>query len=358
VSVTADAAAADRLYGLAAAQGYAQASIELSERITGPPVDMQGWQRRCRILASQCTAPELLHLAVIHSERNPSMETAAAMMCYLREAARLGHHDAYPDLGYSYMSGLSGTADPAAAWRVWRSGALHGNTWSLCRLGAAYHSGEGVVADPVEGTRLTRLSAELGNPAAQYSLGLSYYHGTGVPQDRAAAVSWWHRAAEAGHSTAQHNLAACYQAGLGVAQDHAAASHWYGLAHHVPSMAVIRVRHIDASVPADAVPAVVAAARVAAEQGDAAAQMLVAVAMLTGLGAEVDLPGSVRLLRMASAQGHAEAQMLLGLCCVAGRGTAVDLEEGRRWLEAAAAQGSAEAVAILIALARPGRVVE
>src|SRR5512146_1251833 len=73
--------------------------------------------------------------------------------------------------------------------------------------------------------------AQAGEPEAQYILGAAYRSGGPIlAKDLAATVQWWQKAASQGHPGAQNGLGSMYQNGEGVAQDFSQAARWYRLA--------------------------------------------------------------------------------------------------------------------------------
>jgi hypothetical protein len=77
--------------------------------------------------------------------------------------------------------------------------------------------------------------------------------------------------------------------------------------------------------------------KVAAQKGDAHAQLRMAEAYLNGTGVAQDYGEAAKWLQKAAEQGLPEAQFKLGRIYYTGKGTNVDQAEGRKWLEKAAA---------------------
>ena len=93
------------------------------------------------------------------------------------------------------------------------------------------------------------------------------------------------------------------------------------------------------------------ALRVRAEQGDAEAQLNIAVMYVSGCGVLQDDVEAARWFRRAAEQGSAEAMTNLGVMCGTGRGVAQDGAEAVRWYRLAvdwwrraAEQGDARAM--------------
>lgn len=83
--------------------------------------------------------------------------------------------------------------------------------------------------------------------------------------------------------------------------------------------------------------------RMAAEQGDASAQIKLGDRYAKGVGATVDLEQSFFWFRQAAEQGNALAQFVLGRCYAYGHGVPKDLGQAIVWFRQAAEQGNAEA---------------
>jgi TPR repeat protein len=81
--------------------------------------------------------------------------------------------------------------------------------------------------------------------------------------------------------------------------------------------------------------------RLAAEQGDAKAQLRLGVAYYEGKGVPQDYAEAVKWFRLAAEQGDADAQFCLGLALFKGEGIAQDYKEAVKWYRLAAEQGNA-----------------
>jgi hypothetical protein len=116
---------------------------------------------------------------------------------------------------------------------------------------------------------------------------------------------------------AQELLGVCYERGTGVVQDEAEAVRWY---------------------------------RLAADQGNARAQVNLGVRYQNGTGVAQDAAEAVRWYRLAADQGHAEAQYNVGTVYQNGAGVPQDSAEAARWFRLAADQGNALALAAVAQL--------
>ncbi|XZG70469.1 tetratricopeptide repeat protein [Chitinibacteraceae bacterium HSL-7] len=153
--------------------------------------------------------------------------------------------------------------------------------------------------------------AEAGNSDAQRELAYRYEDGNGVPLDEAKALHWQERAAIAsGAADDQARVGWMYEMGVGTEADPYLAASWY---------------------------------RRAVAQGNSHAQNLLALLLLEGKGAKVDVEEGCRLLEQSAKQGLPEAESNLafrlgrnGLC-------GSDVPRSLALLEKAAIAGNGEA---------------
>ena len=98
--------------------------------------------------------------------------------------------------------------------------------------------------------------------------------------------------------------------------------------------------------------------RLAAEQGDADAQALLAAVYYNGSGVELDYDEALRWARLAAEQGNASGQSLLAAAYYSGTGVELDYDEAARWARLAAEQDDSGGQIILGALHLNGYGVE
>ena len=79
--------------------------------------------------------------------------------------------------------------------------------------------------------------------------------------------------------------------------------------------------------------------RLAAEQGDPAAQCYFGICHQTGQGVQQDYGEAVKWFRRAAEQNDSAAQCYLGFCYQTGSGVPQDVQEAVRWFCRAARQG-------------------
>ena len=192
----------------------------------------------------------------------------------------------------------------------------------------AEHDDEGAQAEEQTLDELRAL-AERGNAEAQLNLGQAYAYGQGVTQDGAEALRWYRLAADQGHVLGHYGLGVMYagepcteadapnrgaQPAIealpwstcpfpGVLQDFVEAERWF---------------------------------RLAADQGNGAAQVVLGRMYADGRGIPPDEAAAARWLRLAADQGYINGQHDLGVLYRDGRGVPEDFTEAVRWFRLAA----------------------
>ncbi|MGD9537076.1 MAG: peptidoglycan-binding protein [Alphaproteobacteria bacterium] len=248
--VTADAEAATKWYGQAAARRYAPAQIALSR------------------LAEAGDA----------AAKSKASEDAIRA---LKDAAERGSAEAQFSLGVAYDRGVGVIQNYATAASWYQRAAVQGLAEAQYNLATLHDQGLGTQNDTALALLWYRTAAEAGSPLAANNLGYLHEYGLGVRQDDGAALAWYRKAAEAGLATAQNNLAIMHQLGRGTPRDFPAAARWY---------------------------------RAAAEQGFAEAQLNLGVLYANGLGVEKDaMEALVWLLRARGAEDEATARRAVEL---------------------------------------------
>ena len=182
--------------------------------------------------------------------------------------------------------------------------------------------------------------SEQGDPEARCRLGMLLLDGKGVAKDREAAYGWFKAAA-------QDNAEAAFQAGLclaygrGVWQSFPAACDQF--------LSAARMGHVGAAVQAASYAMMTASGtktkeafrllRGHAEGGNAEAQNLLGMALLTGTIGEADEEEGFLWLKRAAAQGHRDAKMIVAKCYLSGTGTPTNDAAAVRELETLDADG-------------------
>ncbi len=101
-----------------------------------------------------------------------------------------------------------------------REAAKSGDSFAQFRLAACYRDSLGIEADPAEAFRWFRTAAESGHVGAQTQVAIDYLmEGGGVPVDFEQAIMWLQKASAAGDVEARTHLGWCHANGFGVSQD-------------------------------------------------------------------------------------------------------------------------------------------
>ena len=217
---------------------------------------------------------------------------------------------AQANLGNMYLNGLGVEVDPLAGVALYRQAAEQGFAVAQLHLGDFYRLGEIVVQDPEQAALWYRRAAEQGHPEAALRLGRMHRAGVGVPRDADKAVRWLREAAAFGLAQAQFELAEIYRGGDGVDRDPKEAARWY---HAAAGQGHVRaIERLSATGEGDASDPIYQL-RVAAEVGDAEAQMRLATLLREGDQVPRDANAALEWYRRAAAQGHGRASFNLGM---------------------------------------------
>jgi hypothetical protein len=141
-------------------------------------------------------------------------------------------------------------------------------------------------------------------------------------------------------------LGCIFKNGRGVAQDDGEAVRWYRLAAEQGDAKAQLFLGLGFNIGKGVKQDKAEAARwfrLAAEQGNAHAQFLLGVKLSEGQGVKQDYVEAARLYRLAAEQGNVHAQFLLGRMFDEGRGVEQDKVEAMRLYRLAAAQGDKQA---------------
>jgi TPR repeat protein len=146
---------------------------------------------------------------------------------WLRKAADQGDAGAQTALRRLAREGQTGVADARRGVGTLAAAARRMDSPGLGLLAAVWDAlGHGAPA----GVRISRLEAQaqVGDPVAQYQLAERYSTGSwGVERDSTQALHWLRASAEAGNTVAMETLSKVYRDGrLGVSADPLFAQHW------------------------------------------------------------------------------------------------------------------------------------
>lgn len=158
--------------------------------------------------------------------RGVTQNNAEAVKWY-RKAADLGLPIAQYDLGTHYSQGTAGLKkDARKAAAYFQQAADQGFAGAQASLGFIYVTGQLGKADPELAVKWFRKSSLQDNVEGNYNLGLCYLNGIGTSQDTGRAEKLIERAADQNHIPAQLKLMELYTAGTVLAQDPAKAYKW------------------------------------------------------------------------------------------------------------------------------------
>ena len=208
-----------------------------------------------------------------------------------------------------------------------------------------------------------------GNVPAMAALGAQLLAGVDVEQDSTMALEWLQRATYRNNSDAQYHLGLAYAMANGVRknitealrllqlsseQDHREARyHWAKLLEQHPKLiqAKGQVRHLyESAAKQGYAPAQLRLGYLLRGEWIAPLQNPIADETLTGHKKSVfkrhndpDLISALKYFTMAAEQGNADAQLEVGQMLAQGLGTKQLFEEAMRWYELSARQGHAKA---------------
>lgn len=219
---------------------------------------------------------------------------------------------------------------------------------------------------------LYRHSAEAGDATAQFNLGELFRLGSRVPRDLKEAVIWLNRAAAQGHSQAGSSLRQLADQGVDVTpspQDPAARPQSQSLDQLLDSLRPAVLPEGDRGIDLPLKPPEpdfdplydqeneqdVTALTLAAETGDAAAQVALGNACRLGRGVAQDHTQAARWYGLAAQAGDARGQYSLGVMADLGLGMGQSDTEALRWYLAAAQGGDLGAQFNLGNMIRHGR---
>jgi TPR repeat protein len=140
-----------------------------------------------------------------------------------------GHGDATSMglLGLLYFLGFGVPQDYVKAREWYEKAGDKGYAPAIANLGWLYQNGQGVTHDHAKAGELYQKAADLGDATAMAWLGRLYHNGRGVPQDYVKAREWYEKAGDKGYAPAIVDLGWLYQYGQGATQDHAKAGELY-----------------------------------------------------------------------------------------------------------------------------------
>lgn len=270
---------------------------------------------------------EAMNLAgLLHLDGPPFLRDPAAGQEWLRKGAEAGSADARFNLALALDAGKGGvTKDPAAAAGWYRKGADLGDADAMVNLGEMLLTGRGVPRDDAEALKLMR-GAEA-NVDARYNLAAMTFEGRGLPGDKPAAIALLRKAAEADSAEAAWKLGRIYAAGDGAPADVGEAVHWTRKAGEKKMrVAAILLGFFYIVLPEQTLKE--------ARDGDARAQLTIALQMLEGKRLKRDPKAAAALLVSGVRAGIPLAGFTLGELHADGDGVAKDPELALKLLAA------------------------
>ncbi len=158
--------------------------------------------------------------------RGRKIDISNAMQWYEMAAAQ-EHQGAMFRLGMLNLTGKAGSLDPSKAREWFTRAAAAGHMQASNELGLLYYQGNGVPASPVEAAKYIRKAAEAGLAQAQYNLGLLYVNGHGVDKDLNTASIWFQKAAVQGLPEAALDYGLMVYGGdAGIRKDYEIGAQW------------------------------------------------------------------------------------------------------------------------------------
>ena len=236
-------------------------------------------------------------------------DEAAALEWAQRAAEQENGYGCYL-LGFMHENGRGTRADPKQAVSWYEAATEAGDNFGRTAYARMLEEGKGVKADPARAREIYRDAAEAGIPEAQARLGRMLRMGQGGPANLGAARTLLERAGD-----------------LPMAQSQLGLMDWFGEAGSQDRRGgLTRIRK-------------------AADGGYAEAQLMAAKIMTTVDGGEPfrNTAVAVRYLRMAANQDQPTALLLLGQRLINGEGVAKNTQEGLAMLDKAAALGETDA---------------
>lgn len=142
-------------------------------------------------------------------------------------AAAQDHKGALFRLGMLNLTGKAGSLDPSKARQWFARAAAAGHMQASNELGLLYYQGNGVSASPAEAAKHIRKAADAGLAQAQYNLGLLHVNGHGVDKDLTAASIWFQKAAVQGLPEAALDYGLMVYGGdAGIRKDYKIGAQW------------------------------------------------------------------------------------------------------------------------------------
>lgn len=248
-------------------------------------------------------------------------------------------------LGDFYRSGTGVGKDMSEAVRWYSLAAERGDRFAARDLAKMYYQGDGVDKDFKQFLAWTAKAAELGHPEAQANLGLMLVQGKDLPKDAPTGVKLVQDAAAQGDGFAWSLVGSFHQDGLLLKSPAKAAEAYqqavlkgYKEARFYLTPALLRTARIVSDTAA------LAQDQKEAQAGNVLATLRLADRYADGIGVAENLPQALVWYEKAANQGNAVAQGMQGLLLITGQAGTKDVKKGIALAERAAAAGDAGAL--------------
>jgi TPR repeat protein len=210
---------------------------------------------------------------------------------------------------------------------------------SYLRRGLEYFYGKEVRQDYVEAARNFRVAAENDNIIAQFMTGYTYYSGKGVSQDYKEAAKWFWYSAKQGNTSAQFMLGYLFYVGKGVPQSYEDGSNWLWHAAEQGNLysryflgyqyQVRAKKNQDFKETAQLL-------RLAFDRWDFRTEGIYEQVLVNAPGIAEIYKDVAKMCSLAAKQGDASSQYLLATMYEVGAGVPKDADEAAKWYQVAA----------------------
>lgn len=326
-------------YSALAAKGDTSAMLKLGRFLQYGTYIAQDTDKAMSLYQSALDAGDaaaMRFIGTIHSDRR---DYASALEWY-QKGADAGDPDAMIALGSAYRFGDGVKRDVLSGIEWYKKAAELGSTDAPVRLGRMYEYGNGVTRDYNEALKWYEQAAAAGSAEGAELAGTMYYLGRCGAVDYVKAAEYYEQAASGDDTYAMNYLGWMYANGLGVEQSFARAVEFYEKAVELRGNTDGSRLEITKQFLAD---------QKAAEEGDDAAAISLALAYYDGNAVAEDFAKAKELLRPLAENGSVDAMVAIGKV---ERGkyvgwtshTECDYGAAMEWFKKAAELGSTEAM--------------
>lgn len=176
----------------------------------GTPKNVKEAVRLWGLAAAQGYAPAQFNLGVLYLRGEGVRRNGKTAIGYYQQAAAGGYDDAQSSLGFFYLHGVEVPQDYAQAIEWFLKAAAQGNQKAYRNLGVAYRVAPAPLTNLAESYRWSRKSADAGDPASQYATGIMLIRGEGPPANLVEGAKYLKMAAGQGNLDAVWMLGGLY----------------------------------------------------------------------------------------------------------------------------------------------------